>query len=73
MPITTEDYIYSSPARRVTLFIPKGTEVIYIGSNAGIKTSEPYAVARPWELPDCNRFDAEHYYYWIPESIVTEA
>lgn len=71
--VTTEDYIYSSPARRVTLFVPKGTEVVHVGTNAGVKTTEPYGVARPSELPGCDPFDAVHYWYWIPENIVTNA
>lgn len=73
MPKTTIDFTYESKARRVSLFIPAGTDVQYVGTNAGLKTPTNYAVSRPQELHGCNRFDAEHYWYWVPDDIIDEA
>ena len=65
--VTSRDYTFASEARRVSLFIPAGTEVVRVEG-----TTSSYAMARPTELPGCRAWDAQYYRYWVPEDIVTE-
>ena len=68
---TTQDFTYVSPARKIHLFIPAGTTVEYVGTNGGMKTTTNHAVSDPIALPGCDAFDAKHYWYWVPDSIIS--